>query len=246
MNNLSPIKITDKCNEKTNTGIKNLSIVTFTTSILLAALLLTSCGNNGRVTEIDALNYVNVRFNGDSGSASISVWFTERFNNELAIAAGINQMDFFRLYQLYSSFTLSASPNRYLHNGDVVTIMIDFDERVGQQFNVRPSRTTKTVTVEGLREILVFTCPSQIDERLLSEMSEIAQDGVLSHMLRSMWGGPHFFGNLYHIESGGRRNQSFSNGFTRAAIEDIEFEINLQPKLPVNLTRSAKIAAKSL
>lgn len=128
-------------------------------SIVLAALLvavmcsLTACGSK---IEVDVSQYLNVKFSGIDGQGTAHADFDNAdFEYEIMHQWKEDEKTFEKLGQLTAlelSFNYELDKTEGLKNGDKVKISMTYNEEKAKEVGCKLSNTSKTITVEGLKE----------------------------------------------------------------------------------------------
>ena len=109
-----------------------------------------------RTSEVDVTKHIILQYSGENGSASLRVRSEE---------ISVNQ----RLQDFYDSLRFTATPSEDLSNGDTVTITVEYDHELAQQYHLEPINVVRTITVEGLPDR--YENAAAIPQELLSSLS---------------------------------------------------------------------------
>ena len=123
-----------------------------------------------RTSEIDVTKHLSLRYSGENGSASVKVTSEE---------VSVNQ----RLQDFYDSLRFTITPNENLKNGDQLTISVEYDRDLAQQYHLEPVNLVRVVTVEGLPDR--YENASAIPQTLLDSLSKHADSYLEKHLIRS-------------------------------------------------------------
>lgn len=120
-----------------------------------------------RTSEIDVTKHLSLRYSGENGSASVKVTSEE---------VSVNQ----RLQDFYDSLRFTITPNENLKNGDQLTISVEYDRDLAQQYHLEPVNLVRVVTVEGLPDR--YENASAIPQPLLDSLSKHADSYLEKHL----------------------------------------------------------------
>lgn len=120
-----------------------------------------------RTSEVDVTKHIILQYSGENGSASLRVRSEE---------ISVNQ----RLQDFYDSLRFTATPSEDLSNGDTVTITVEYDHELAQQYHLEPINVVRTITVEGLPDR--YENAAAIPQELLSSLSAHADAYLEKHL----------------------------------------------------------------
>jgi len=119
--------------------IKNKLLFIFCMFLIMTSLFMTCYLFFFRTVTIDVTKNAKITYDGESGSANVSV-----INDD----HNLNQ----RTQEFLDSITYQVTPKTNLSNGTIITITALYDENLASKYHIQVVNKTKTVTVEGLVE----------------------------------------------------------------------------------------------
>lgn len=120
-----------------------------------------------RTSEVDVTKHIVLRYTGENGSATLRVSCEE---------ISVNQ----RLQDFYDSLRFTVTPNENLLNGDQVTISVEYDHELAQQYHLEPINVVCTKTVEGLPDR--YGSAQEIPQALLDTLDQHADNYLNKHL----------------------------------------------------------------
>ena len=120
-----------------------------------------------RTNEVDVTKHIVLRYAGENGSATLRVSCEE---------ISVNQ----RLQDFYDSLRFTVTPNENLSNGDQVTISVEYDHELAQQYHLEPINLVCTKTVEGLPDR--YASAQEIPQTLLDTLDQHADNYLNKHL----------------------------------------------------------------
>lgn len=122
----------------------------FSMLVLTFLFLFTGCGSS----KVELSTMIDVSFSGANGKGNASIDFDrDKLNQEIKASSAGEKITKRKREELVSTFSCELDKNSALKNGDTITVTVDWDESLAEEYHLKFTGAEISVKVEGLKEL---------------------------------------------------------------------------------------------